>query len=255
MAEADLRDDPIEPRSGAYFRLTAQVAGYMAGDTDDVRLEPEARFYAKLGESVSLGYRAELGLLFPNLCEGEPANGCYGDSLTRDSTVPADDPAVVRDQQLLLFRGFYSGGATSNRGYNQREVGPHGTLGFLVPSNVNCAVPDPPESCIRPLGGLTLWEQSLELRLILSDIFGIVLFVDASDVTRQMVTFRANFPHLSAGPGFRLRTPVGAARIDIGLRIPYMQEVGEPQLPQEEGDPTTVWGAPLAFHFGLGEAF
>jgi outer membrane protein insertion porin family/translocation and assembly module TamA len=206
----------------------------MAGDTDDVRLEPEARFYAKLGESVSLGYRAELGLLFPNLCEGEPANGCYGDSLTRDSTVPADDPAVVRDQQLLLFRGFYSGGATSNRGYNQREVGPHGTLGFLVPSNVNCAVPDPPESCI---------------------IFGIVLFVDASDVTRQMVTFRANFPHLSAGPGFRLRTPVGAARIDIGLRIPYMQEVGEPQLPQEEGDPTTVWGAPLAFHFGLGEAF
>jgi outer membrane protein insertion porin family/translocation and assembly module TamA len=255
MGEADLRDDPIEPRSGAYFRLTAQVAGYIAGDTDDLRLEPEARLYASLGDSVTLGYRAELGLLFPNLCEGEYTSGCYGDSLTRDSTVPADDPRVVRDQQLLLFRGFYSGGATSNRGYNQREVGPHGTLGFLVPSNVNCAVENPPESCIRPLGGLTLWEQSLELRWILSQYIGVVFFVDASDVTRQVVTFRANFPHLSGGSGFRLRTPVGAARIDIGLRIPYMQEVGEKRLPPEEGDPTTIFGAPIAFHFGLGEAF
>jgi outer membrane protein assembly factor BamA len=100
-----------------------------------------------------------------------------------------------------------------------------------------------------------LWEQSLELRLIFSDIAGLVFFLDASDVTRQVVTFRADFPHLSGGTGFRLRTPVGAARIDVGLRIPYMQEVGEPRLPQEEGDPTTIFGAPIALHFGLGEAF
>jgi outer membrane protein insertion porin family/translocation and assembly module TamA len=255
VGEADLRDDPIEPRSGAFFRLTAQVAGFFAGDADDLRLEPEVRLYGKLGPSFTLAYRAELGLLFPNLCHDERTRGCYGDSLTRSSTVPADDPRVVRDQQLLLFRGFYSGGATSNRGYNQREVGPHGTLGFLVPSNVNCAVPNPPESCIRPLGGLTLWEQSLELRLILSEYAGVVFFLDASDVTRQMVTFRLDFPHLSAGSGFRLRTPVGAARIDVGLRVPYAQEIGEKTLPPEEGDPTTILGAPIAFHFGLGEAF
>ncbi|HEX6273882.1 MAG TPA: POTRA domain-containing protein [Polyangiaceae bacterium] len=255
VAEADLRDDPIEPRAGAYFRLSAQVAGYIGGDADDVRLEPEARFYAKLGANTTLAYRGLLGLLFPNLCHGDPANGCYGDSLTRDADVPADDPRVVRDQQILLFRGFYSGGATSNRGYNQREVGPHGTLGFLVPSNTNCAVPNPPESCVRPLGGLTLWEQSLELRFILSDVAGLVFFVDASDVTRERLTFRIEFPHLSAGPGFRLRTPVGAARFDIGLRVPYMQEIGESRLPPEEGDPTTIFGAPAAFHFGLGEAF
>ena len=255
VAEADLRDDPIEPRAGAYFRLSAQLAGYIGGDADDLRLQPEARLYAKLGANSTLAFRGTLGLLFPNLCEGDPANGCYGDSLTRSSTVPADDPRVVRDQQILLFRGFYSGGATSNRGYNQREVGPHGTLGFLVPSNRDCTVENPPESCIRPLGGLTLWEQSLEFRYILSDIAGVVFFVDASDLTRETVSFRIQFPHLSAGSGFRLRTPVGAARFDIGLRVPYMQEVGSKQLPQEEGDPTTIWGAPVAFHFGLGEAF
>ena len=255
VGEADFRDNPLDPRSGAYFRLAVQVAGYVGGDTDDVRLEPEARFYAKLSKSVALGYRAKLGLLLPRRCHGVPSSGCYGDSLTQDSTAAATDPTVVRDQQLLLFRGFYSGGATSNRGYNFREVGPHGTLGFLVPSNVNCAVDNPPDTCIQPLGGLTLWEQSLELRLILSELVGLTFFLDASDLTRDTVTFRLNFPHLSAGSGFRLRTPVGAARFDLGVRVPYMQEFGKPRLPSTEGDPTTIFGAPLAFHFGLGEAF
>jgi len=255
VGEADFRDNPLDPRAGAYFRLALQVAGYVGGDTDDVRLEPELRFYAKFSESVSLGYRAELGLLLPRRCNGHPSRGCYGDSLTNATTANATDPNVVRDQQLLLFRGFYSGGATSNRGYNFREVGPHGTLGFLVPSNVNCAVPSPPDQCAQPLGGLTLWEQSLELRLILSELVGLVFFLDASDLTRETVDFRLNFPHLSAGSGFRLRTPVGAARFDLGVRVPYMQEVGKPHLPPTEGEPGTFLGAPLAFHFGLGEAF
>jgi outer membrane protein insertion porin family/translocation and assembly module TamA len=255
VAEADLRDDPLEPRRGAYFRLSAQLAGVVLGDAEDLRLEPEVRLYAKLSSSLSLAYRGELGLLFPNKCGDDPTKGCYGDSLTRSSTAPATDPKVVRDQQILLFRGFYSGGASSNRGYNLREVGPHGTLGFLVPTNTNCAVPNPPESCIRPLGGLTLWEQSLELRLALSKLAGIVFFVDASDVTKEVVSFRLNFPHLAVGSGFRLRTPVGAARLDLGLRVPYMQEVGEPKLPPEEGEPGTFLGAPVALHFGLGEAF
>lgn len=255
VAEADLRDDPVEPRSGAYFRLSAQLAGFIAGDADDLRLLPEVRLYAKLGSSASLGFRGEVGLLFPNQCGSEPSRGCYGDSLTGSSTAPATDPAVIRDQQLLLFRGFYSGGATSNRGYNLREVGPHGTLGFLVPTNVNCAVPNPPSSCIRPLGGLTLWEQSLELRLILSKLAGLVFFIDASDVTRKPASFRLTFPHLSTGTGFRLRTPVGAVRLDVAVRVPYMQEVGEAHLPPSEGNPDTILGLPMAFHFGLGEAF
>jgi outer membrane protein insertion porin family/translocation and assembly module TamA len=255
VAEADFRDNPLDPRSGAYFRLGVQVAGYIGGDTDDVRLEPEMRFYGKLGKSVSLGYRAEVGLLLPRRCYGEHSSGCYGDSLRSNYSGAATDPAVVRDQQLLLFRGFYSGGATSNRGYNYREVGPHGTLGFLVPSNVNCAVKPAPDTCIQPLGGLTLWEQSLELRFIFSELVGLVFFLDASDLTRDTVSFRLNFPHLSTGTGFRLRTPVGAARFDLGFRVPYMQEVGAPHLPPSEGDPDTIFGAPLAFHFGLGEAF
>jgi hypothetical protein len=48
---------------------------------------------------------------------------------------------------------------------------------------------------------------------------------------------------------------VGAARLDVGVRVPYMQEVGEAKLPPEEGEPDTFLGLPVAVHFGLGEAF
>lgn len=254
VLELDLRDDPIEPRSGAYFQVATQAAGTLLGDAKDLRLRPEARLYAKLGSDWTLGWRGGVGLLFPDRCGGSPTRGCYGDSLTSSGST-ADQSALTRDQQILLFRGFYSGGATSNRGYPLNEVGPHGVLGFLAPSNINCTVASPPPECERPLGGLTLWELSLELRVTLSKLAGVVFFIDASDVTREAASFRVSYPHLSTGSGFRLRTPVGAIRFDVGLRVPYMQHVGEPRLPAGEGDPSTILGMPIALHFGLGEAF
>ncbi|HYQ31149.1 MAG TPA: POTRA domain-containing protein [Polyangiaceae bacterium] len=254
VLDLDLRDDPIEPRSGAYFQVATQVAGTLVGDAKDVRLRPEARLYAKLGANLTLGWRGTLGLLFPDRCGSSATRGCYGDSLSQNNS-SADQSALTRDQQILLFRGFYSGGATSNRGYLLNEVGPHGVLGFLAPTNINCTVMNPPPECEQPLGGLTLWEMSLELRVTLSDLAGVVFFVDTSDVTRDTVSFRLAYPHLSAGSGFRLRTPVGAVRFDLGVRVPYLQHVGEPELPPGEGEPDRFLGLPMAFHFGLGEAF
>jgi len=254
VVDLDLRDDPIEPRSGAYFQVATQLAGTLVGDAKDVRVRPEARLYAKLGANWTLGWRGGVGLLFPDRCGTSPSRGCYGDSLSQESS-SEDQSAMTRDQQILLFRGFYSGGATSNRGYALNEVGPHGVLGFLAPSNVNCTVASPPPECERPLGGLTLWEMSIELRVTLSKLAGLVFFVDTSDVTREAAGFRADYPHLSTGSGFRLRTPVGAVRFDLGLRVPYLQHFGEQGLPAGEGEPNRFLGLPIAFHFGLGEAF
>lgn len=256
LAQIDLRDSTVEPRQGAYFEVAAQAAGLLAGNARDFRIRPEARLYGKLTKNWTLAFRSTVGLLFPKRCGSDRTRGCYGDSLGRAAArTVANDARTVRDQQILLFRAFYSGGATSNRGYMLREVGPHGTLGFLVPSNTNCDVPDPPQQCIRPLGGLTLWEASLEARWTLSELIGLVFFVDTSDLTRKRAYFRAAYPHMSGGAGFRLRTPVGAARFDIGARIPYMQQVGKKSLDLEERTPRKILGAPIAIHFGLGEAF
>jgi outer membrane protein insertion porin family/translocation and assembly module TamA len=164
---------------------------------------------------------------------------------------------VVRDQQLLLFRAFYSGGPSSNRGYPYRGVGPHGVLGFLAPSSIDCTLPENVErdECVRPLGGLTLWEASAEVRFPIVEPFGGAVFLDASDVTRDVGEIRFDFPHLSTGVGLRYDTPVGPLRADVGYRIAFAQEVGEAELRTNEGDPDEVFGAPIAIHIALGEAF
>lgn len=270
FAILDFRDDPIETREGITLSNSLQVAGYIfQGSVSDVRIKPELRTYLPVGRAV-LATRTTLGLLLP---------GNYGDTLNPESAegenAVADptDPAVVADQQKLLFRAFYSGGPNSNRGYPYRGVGPHGPIGFLVPTGLDCSLervnPDGsvtsrdvdqlPDGCIRPLGGLALWEASLEIRmpLGLGSPFQIVTFLDASDLTRSAHSFRFNTPHLSTGLGFRYGTPVGPIRLDIGWRIPGAQAIGKRELPPEEGRPgEPILGVfPGAVHLAIGEAF
>jgi len=181
--------------------------------------------------------------------------------------VNPEAPDVVFDQEKLLLRAFYSGGVNSNRGYPLRGVGPHGPVGFLVPTGVNCsqqngvpAIEDLNAACIRPLGGFTLWEASLELRFPLSGALSGVAFADASDVARDIGHVRFTVPHLSVGPGIRYLTPVGPLRLDIGYRVPGAQALGEKELSIEEGsrDVGNLFGIswlPMAVNIALGEAF
>jgi outer membrane protein insertion porin family/translocation and assembly module TamA len=255
FAILDFRDDRLEAHDGFYLSNSFQVAGYVfGGNVSDVRLRPEVRLYRWLVKAakVSLAMRVTTGFLFPQN---------YGDTLTEANALASTDPTVVenatRDQHKLLFRAFYSGGPNSNRGYPFRGVGPHGPVGFLVPTGENCSGPVEtlPGPCIRPLGGLTLWEASLEVRYpIFGPLFG-ATFVDASDVTRRVGEIRFDVPHISPGAGLRYRTPVGPLRFDIGVRVPGWQQIGKKDLEQQEGDPGTVFGLPIAVHIALGEAY
>lgn len=257
----DVRDDPVQPHRGVYLTNTLQVADKVFGGTvSDVKIQPELRSYFPLSKkSVTLGARLTMGFLIPrdygNTLKSGTAEG-------EEAAANPEDPAVISDQQKLLLRAFYSGGANSNRGYPLRGVGPHGTVGFLVPTGANCSAgqSDLPPACIRPLGGFTLWEASLELRFPLSGALGMVAFADASDVTREVGHIRVNVPHLSVGPGLRYLTPVGPFRLDIGYRVPGAQWIGHDGLPPEEGgqDVDNLFGIPwlpAAVNIALGEAF
>jgi len=249
VATLDFRDDLLSPRKGALFRTTFQLAGHgFAGDAADVRIRPELGLYKPLSRRVTLALRSTLGLLFPSN---------YASALDSSGQTDVNDPAVIRNQQLLLFRGFFSGGPSSNRGYAYRGVGPHGVLGFLIPNDTDCEGAPLPSRCTRrrPLGGLTLWEASLEVRFDVIGALSGALFLDASDVTNDVAELRYNFPHLSTGPGLRYDTPVGPIRVDIGYRIPGAQQLGAETPPPEEGSPGTILGMPIAIHLGLGEAF
>jgi hypothetical protein len=37
--------------------------------------------------------------------------------------------------------------------------------------------------------------------------------------------------------------------------VPYLQHIGEKDLPESEGIQNTIFGAPMAIHFALGEAY
>ncbi len=254
------KPDRIDPHKGVYLGADVQVAGYAVGDADDVRIQPEVRAYVPVTKRITLALRLLGGLLFPSN---------YGDAFSHQDRCDrvVDRPLLVQqvawrdaceaalqrdlesDLQLLQFRAFFSGGPSSNRGYSYNEVGPHGAVPSLTGGQAEGLV---------PTGGLSLWESSVELRIPLTGNLGTAVFVDASDVTRDVAGFRLTRPHLSTGFGLRYATPVGPLRVDVGYRIPCLQVLGvcpgEP-LPSDEGTPSTVLGLPIAVNIAIGEAF
>ena len=256
----DFRDDAIFPHRGVLISNSVQVAGLpTGGDVKDVRVQPALLAFLPMSKYVTLALRGTVGFLFPF---------DYGESLDPAEGVSPSDAAVVRDQHKLLFRVFYSGGPGSNRGYPFRGVGPHGPLGFLVPSTQRCEFDGPnPSSCLRPLGGLSLWESTLEVRFPIVGPLRAATFFDASHVTRQEANLRFDVPHLSTGVGVRYMSPVGPLRVDLGWHLVRSFVEDDPDTPEVNeadealaGEPTLkplfgVSWLPKAIHIAIGEAF
>lgn len=247
----DLRDQRLHPHQGAFFSNDLQLAG-VGGTARDVRTQAEGRGYVPLSRKWTLAARATVGLLFPQNYGDTIEATAHGSNF--DTSGEPQRAQSVQDIQLMFLRGFFSGGAGSNRGYALREVGPHGVVPQASTAAAKCTDPDPAKCSLNlPLGGFTLWEASLELRFPISGAFTGAFFVDTSDVSDKKVDFRFNRPHLSPGLGFRYDTPVGPVRLDAGYRVPGLQA---PSDAQDEGVPARgPFGAPVAFSFGIGEAF
>ena len=242
LVRLDLRDDGLRPHRGVFLQNDLQFAG-LGGDARDVRLQPEVRGYLPLGRTVTLAARGTVGLLFPlDYRDAAEAGGRDG----------------VRDIELMALRGFFSGGPSSNRGYPLRGIGPHGPVSFFTPDlparAASCRIGDDAPRCAVALGGLSLWEASIELRFPVHGPLGGAAFCDASDVSARRADLRLAYPHLSCGLGLRYETPIGPVRLDVGYRIPGLQ-VARGTDPRIDADPGTLQGLPFALAFGIGEAF
>ncbi len=264
---------------GSTQRTIFEIAGGPFGGTaTDVRVQPTVQGYIPVAHGVTFAVSASAGLLFP-------ATSTYGSSI---ENLTADGSALNgRDVVTMYFRGFFSGGPSSNRGYPLRQLAPHGIVRFLTPSNATAIMNqetanggilcDPTKGmvtdprCATPVGGFTMWGATAELRFEVSGPVGAAVFCDAGDVSQHVANFRFDYLHMSCGVGGRYDTPIGPIRLDLGYRIPPLQRLG---FPDEEAaaDPARVYGGkpgdptfgtppvlfstiPMAIAFGIGEAF
>jgi len=177
--------------------LKGQLGEGAIGDYPYLRVEPDLRYYLRVGRSLTLATRGAVGAIVDF---GEP---------------------VPRSQCLFL------GGGATLRGFGERRAGPH-------------AEPD------IPRGGVMSYLWNLEPRLKLSDLFGLVAFLDAGQVNER-IGFDATFGgpvgiHVATGGGLRVFTPIGSVRADVGVRL--------------TGVPASFGRArPFQFVVSLGEAF
>jgi outer membrane protein insertion porin family/translocation and assembly module TamA len=265
-ARLDFRDDRVHPHKGIYLATNLQVAGGpFGGRARDVKVQPEVRTYLPLASKITFATRASVGFLFPRN---------YGDVVENhlaEPTLPANRAERVRDIETVFFRGFYSGGPSSNRGYPTRAIAPYGVVPFLNPTTVSQQVAtscDPSDAdtfdakrCAIPIGGFTLWEFSNEVRFQVTGPLSAAVFVDMSDVSPKPSDIRLTYLHLSTGVGARYETPVGPIRLDIGYRVQPLQVLGfrnEDDVAQQDllaGLPPKMFGIPLAIAFGIGEAY
>jgi translocation and assembly module TamA len=97
-------------------------------------------------------------------------------------------------------RRFYAGGGGSVRGYRYQTLSPLGPDG-------------------DPIGGRSLLEGSLEARIKVTDVIGIVPFIDAG------MAFEPSFPdfdvpiRVAAGLGLRYYTGIGPIRVDVAFPL------------------------------------
>jgi len=105
-----------------------------------------------------------------------------------------------------LFMRFFPGGEGSVRGYGRWRLGP------LSLSN-------------DPIGGLSLFEGSVEVRHPIYKKLGGAAFVDFGQTTPQRYTFPSPL-RFGFGPAVMYQTPLGPLRLDLG--IPSQAPRGDP---------------------------
>jgi outer membrane protein assembly factor BamA len=281
VAHLDLRDSPVRPHEGIYLGNKFSLAGGIFGGTaTDVRVQPEVRTYVPLAHGLTFATRASVGLLW-SFNYGKNWNGELEGSATTSTANPTASPQQMatqqaarsqlqHDTQIMYFRGFFSGGPTTNRGFPLLGVSPHGVIPFLSPATAAQQVKftcDPAHpnydasKCFLPVGGFTLWELQNEVRADISGPLSAAVFCDMSDVSPYEVDFRFDHLHLACGIGAAYDTPVGPIRLDFAYRVQPLQVLGyKSETDASNADPVNgvqprILGQPVALAIGIGQAF
>lgn len=187
-------------------------------DGSDNRMDPQKGWVTSLrAESTVPGIRSDVryAVVDASLALYRPVMGAVAAAKIRAGRVWAfegttDLPPDVR---------FYAGGATSMRGFARRKLGPLDDEG-------------------NPLGGTTLMEAALELRVPVVSPLTLAGFIDAGQVWSEAQAARLREVEVAVGGGIRIATPVGHIRVDAARRLTDF-----------------IAGPAWAYHLALGQPF
>jgi outer membrane protein assembly complex protein YaeT len=185
----DRRDDPIDTHKGVYNTLDFSAAPRAFGsELTFGRFLGRNATYHPIGKKLVLARATSFGVVIPTHDAGA--------ALT----------------EIPLAEHFFSGGATSERGFPDLQAGPRDPItGF-------------------PLGGTALLMNQIELRFpLVGDNISGVLFHDMGNVysTLSSISFRTDqhglgdfdYMNHAVGFGIRYRTPIGPVRLDLAYSI------------------------------------
>jgi outer membrane protein assembly complex protein YaeT len=195
----DTRDSVLNPTGGQLFSADHSIAARIFGGTESFnkffatyqRYKTLDQFTPLLGAST-LAFSARLGLA----------------AIFRPVDRDGDGMIDASDRRLPISERFFSGGATTLRGFKFETAGPQivlenkGELPALVPS-----------------GGDALAIFNFELRYPLTRRLRLVPFYDLGNVFGRARNFNFSGMTHTVGLGLRINTPLGPIGVDYGFLI------------------------------------
>lgn len=179
--ERDSRDNIVSPTRGSLTMLQlSSYGGLLGGPTYSIASAQWSR-YELTGSRTVVATRMRVGVAVPT-----------GDT-----------------DEVPIFDRFFAGGASSVRGYEERQLGPVSTFYDTTSGRI----------IYQPRGGEALALFNLEIRRPrYFGPFGLLFFLDAGNIWAKPREMNLKLA-FSAGVGVFLDTPIGPVRLDYGWRL------------------------------------
>jgi outer membrane protein insertion porin family len=240
----DTRDNVLNPTKGQLISADHSIAARVFGGTESFnKFSANYQRYKTFDPSTpllhdtTLAFSGRIGLASTFRAADRNGDGVIDDS----------------ERRLPISERFFSGGATTLRGFKFETAGPQIVFEPAPTANDSCLNPDrkPPNQCtlptLIPLGGDAMAVFNFELRYPLSSRVRLVPFYDLGNVFNRVSDFRYGNMTSSVGVGVRINTPLGPIGVDYGrlLNPPSFFTNSGATLRQPSG----------ALHIRLGQTF
>lgn len=169
----DRRDNAVNPHRGYYASGGVEFAyPFLASDAQFNKYELQATYVKPMTAASEIVFSTRLGMA----------------------------RKIISGDELPFSERFFTGGASTVRGYAEKSLGPKSDDG-------------------TPLGGEMLALGNLEWRFKIYRSFGGVIFFDMGNVWSSPSDFDLGDIRESVGAGIRYETPVGPARLEYGYQL------------------------------------